>query len=167
MWPRMWCTGMSGMPSAAAALLAKFTPTSTAPMSPGAYDTATASSSDFFTPAAAIARSASREMTSTWLREAISGTTPPYTACRSACEKIWSVSTFRPFSVTATAVSSHVDSTDNISIALLRLFLEEFRHQNSIFRRFFIVVFSFSHDFKAVFFIKPPRGEIALAHLEL
>mgnify|MGYP006870578285 CR=1 FL=1 len=118
-------------------------------------------------PATWSARSASSEMTSTWLREAISGTTPPYTACRSACEKIWSVSTFRPFSVTATAVSSHVDSTDNISIALLRLFLEEFRHQNSIFRRFFIVVFSFSHDLKAVFFIEPPRGEIALAHLEL
>ena len=68
---------MSGTPSASAADLAKFTPTSSAPMSPGAQVTATASMSPRVRPVTASARSASWEMTSTCEREAISGTTPP------------------------------------------------------------------------------------------
>ena len=36
MCPRMWCTGMNGLPIANASDLAKFAPTSSAPISPGA-----------------------------------------------------------------------------------------------------------------------------------
>jgi hypothetical protein len=55
--------------------LAKLSPTSSAPISPGAAVAATASIS---TPAAASALSVKRDMDSRWLRAAISGTTPPY-----------------------------------------------------------------------------------------
>ena len=49
-------------------------------------------------------------MASMCLRDAISGTTPPYSLCSSTCEEMQSVSTSRPSRTMATAVSSQEDS---------------------------------------------------------
>ena len=48
------------------------------------------------------------------MRDAISGTTPPYSACSSICEAITPESTRRPSATTAAAVSSQEDSTARI-----------------------------------------------------
>jgi hypothetical protein len=93
---------------------AKLTPTRRAPISPGAQVTATASISLFEMPAFFSASSESLPMTAAWLRDAISGTTPPYIACISACEKSSLESVSRPFLITATAVSSQ-----DVSIAII------------------------------------------------
>ena len=66
-----------GLGDTLANVLERDSPTSTAPIRPGAYVTATASMSRFVTPASASALSVSAAMASTCLREAISGTTPP------------------------------------------------------------------------------------------
>src|SRR5699024_11157449 len=61
-------------------------------------------------PACSSAWSTTRSHASTWARLAISGTTPPYSACRSICENTTLERMRRPFSITAAAVSSQEDS---------------------------------------------------------
>ena len=77
MCERRWCTGTSGMPVFKDRPFAKFTPTSNAPMSPGAAVTAMASMSESSQPASVKACFVTCSMHSACLREAISGTTPP------------------------------------------------------------------------------------------
>jgi hypothetical protein len=50
------------------------------------------------------------------LRDAISGTTPPYLLCNSACDAIMLERIRRPSSTTAAAVSSQEVSIPNINI---------------------------------------------------
>ena len=53
-------------------------------------------------------------MLSTCLREAISGTTPPYIACSGICEEMIEETISRPSRMIAAAVSSQLDSIARI-----------------------------------------------------
>ena len=108
---------MSGFPAESASPLAKFTPTSTAPMSPGAAVTAMASASRTVRPACSSASAVTPQMASIWRREAISGTTPPYSLCSSTCVWMTEEQILRPSSMTAAAVSSQLVSILIIFIA--------------------------------------------------
>jgi hypothetical protein len=114
----MWCTGISGLPAANASPFAKFTPTSSAPIKPGAKVTATPSISLSLQLAFSSASSQTCTMLSACRREAISGTTPPYKRCSSTCEATMADSIFRPFSTTAQAVSSQEVSIPSIFMLL-------------------------------------------------
>ena len=57
--------------------------------------------------------------TSRWLRAAISGMTPPYSAWMSICELTTLESNRSPFSITAAAVSSQLDSIPKIFTPLI------------------------------------------------
>ena len=97
------------------------TPTSSAPMRPGVYVTATASTSVVARPASWIARSTTGTMLVRWMRDAISGTTPPKTVCAS-CDRITSdrSATAAPVPATIAAdVSSHDVSTPSTRTGLL------------------------------------------------
>ena len=58
-------------------------------------------------------------MASTCMREAISGTTPPYSACTSIWDAMALARSIRPFSTTAMAVSSQELSTARMMAAPL------------------------------------------------
>ena len=121
-WPSRWFTPMNGLSAAHAAPLANATPTTSAPTSPGAYVTATASRSLHVrraTPrwAAATSKHSSHtpQMASMCLRLAISGTTPPKRAWKSICDATTSATRFPVPSTMAAAVSSHEDSIARMS----------------------------------------------------
>ena len=79
------------------------------PINPGPRVTAIPSNSRSPTPASDKACSIVGLIASICLREAISGTTPPYLLCAVICEAITLESIF-PSLTTAAAVSSHDDS---------------------------------------------------------
>ena len=122
MCPRMWCTGMNGLFIANASDLPKFAPTSSAPIRPGAQVAATASTSCLSISASRSACSVTRTTASMCRREAISGTTPPYSACVAICVSTTLDKIFRPSSMTAAAVSSHEDSIASILMVILLMF---------------------------------------------
>ena len=97
--------------------LAKFTPTSSAPISPGYAVTAMPSSSANVTPASSSAFCTTGSTFSQCLREAISGTTPPYCLCSSTCEETTLERISVWFLAMLAAVSSQELSIPNISIA--------------------------------------------------
>src|SRR6478672_7741450 len=97
------------MPRPNASALAKLTPTSSAPTSPGAFVTATASTSPSSTFASASAWRTTGTIAVRWCRDAISGTTPPkmrWTSCDRMTSDSSVASSPRPES-TAADVSSH------------------------------------------------------------
>src|SRR5699024_9041381 len=112
----MWCTGINGLRSANASALPKFAPTSSAPIRPGAQVAATASTSCLSMFASASAFSVTRTTASMCRRDAISGTTPPYSAWVSICVSTTLERMVRPSSMTAAAVSSQEDSSAKILI---------------------------------------------------
>ena len=87
-------------------------PTRRAPASPGPSVTATASRSceGDDTGLAAIAARTTGTIFRRCSREAISGTTPPWRACRATCELMLLDSVCTPARITAAAVSSQLDS---------------------------------------------------------
>ena len=92
-------------------------PTSSAPISPGPWVTATVSTSSRLAPASARASSTTGITSSRWWRDAISGTTPPKRACRCACDET-TFERISPAPVTsAAAVSSQLVSTPRIRAA--------------------------------------------------
>src|SRR6266542_3826593 len=104
--PSRWFTPMNGAPVARATDFAAARPTRRAPTRPGPTVTATPSRSAKRRDASSRARSSMGVRSSTWAREASSGTTPPnrpWTSC-------WLDTRFErirtPSSTTATAVSS-------------------------------------------------------------
>ncbi len=103
---RRWCTGTRGSPAERASPLAKFTPTSSAPISPGAQVTAMPSIWESCFPLWDRASCTTPVMASLCSREAISGTTPPNTRCRSIWEATTEESICLPSSTIAAAVSS-------------------------------------------------------------
>ena len=72
--------------------------------------TATASTSSMVLPASSRAFLTVALMNSQWRRLAISGTTPPYSACSFTLVEMTLLSRCRPSSTRAAAVSSQVDS---------------------------------------------------------
>ncbi len=74
---------MNGTRHVSARALPADTPTSRAPASPGPTVAATASIRASSMPASTTARATTGMSRSMWARLAISGTTPPYWACRS------------------------------------------------------------------------------------
>ena len=112
----MWCTGTSGLPVAQASPFAKDRPVSSAPISPGSTVTAMASTSAIDRLAFSNALRVTPQMASVCAREAISGTTPPYSLCISICEATTLESSVRPSSTTAAAVSSQELSKPKIRI---------------------------------------------------
>ena len=72
-----------------------------------------ASTSSRVLPASARALATVALMDSQWRRLAISGTTPPYSACSCTLVAMTLDSRVRPFSTRAAAVSSQVDSIPN------------------------------------------------------
>ena len=83
--PARWFTPTSGSRVPAAIPLASITPAMTPPISPGPAVTAIPSRSGSATPASASACSTHRSRRSAWARAAISGTTPPKSACSADC----------------------------------------------------------------------------------
>ena len=75
--PCRWSTGTSGRRWAAASAFADDSPTSRAPIRPGARVTATRSTSPSPTPARSSASAVTASTSSRWRRAASSGTTPP------------------------------------------------------------------------------------------
>ena len=110
---------MSGLFSENASPFAKFTPTSRAPMSPGAYVTAIASISAAVFPAFSRASFTTPIMLSQWRRLAISGTTPPYNLCSSICVATTELIISLPSRMIAAAVSSQELSIARISISFV------------------------------------------------
>ena len=96
--------------------MAKDSPVSSAPISPGSTVTATASMSARVRPAFSSALRVTPQTASVCAREAISGTTPPYSLCISTCEATTLESSVRPSSTTAAAVSSQELSKPRIRI---------------------------------------------------
>ena len=109
----MWWTGTRGMPRAKAAARDHVTPTSSAPIRPGAAATAMAPRSPRPTPASPSAASTTGSIRLRWSRAASSGTTPPYTRCTS-WEWMTSPRIAPRASRTAAEVSSQVVSIPRI-----------------------------------------------------
>src|SRR5690606_27790990 len=114
MWPSMWLTPMRGSRRAKARALAAEMPTKRDPTSPGPWVTATASTSARVTPACRRAWSMTGKISSTWRREAISGTTPPNRWWSSIWDAITLERMRLPPSTTAAAVSSQLVSMPRI-----------------------------------------------------
>ena len=76
-WPCRWSTGTSPMRRDAASALAEESPTSSAPIRPGPWVTATVSMSPRRVPARSSASAVTASTSSRWCLAAISGTTPP------------------------------------------------------------------------------------------
>ena len=114
----MWLTPVKGTPVAYESDLANESPTRREPTSPGPCVTAMPPMSPRVAPALSIASLTTGIIDSMCLREASSGTMPPYFACMSSCEETTEESTFLPSSTTAAAVSSHELSIPNTSIPL-------------------------------------------------
>ena len=106
----MWFTATSGSSRPMASALAAATPVSSAPTRPGPCVTATASIESSVQPACSSAWSTIASTASTCMREAISGTTPPYISCSFICDAMGFESILRPSSTTAALVSSQDDS---------------------------------------------------------
>src|ERR1051325_915057 len=90
------------------------TPTSSAPMSPGAAVTAIDSTSRHSACASATARETSGKRCCRCSRDAISGTTPPNGRCRSICDAMRFTRTLPSWSSSATEVSSQEVSIPRI-----------------------------------------------------
>lgn len=91
-------------------------PTRREPTSPGVWVTAMASMLSRVSPASLRAFLITGLMASMWLRAAISGITPPYSAWISICDTTTLDKTFCPSSMIAAAVSSQEDSIPRIFI---------------------------------------------------
>ena len=102
--------------AAYASAFAYETPTKSAPTNPGPYVQLIASISSKFIFASFSAFLVTLEIASTWLRDAISGTTPPNFSWIGTCELIILDKTSLPFFTTDTDVSSQLDSIPNIYI---------------------------------------------------
>src|SRR5579862_5079085 len=111
-----WLMPTYGQPVASAIAFAALTPTSNAPARPGPCTAATASISPSVVPASSSASPMTSLTSSRCARDAISGTTPPYRACRSTWLDTTDDCTNRPSSTTAAAVSSH-----EVSIPRMRM----------------------------------------------
>ncbi len=94
---------------------------SSAPMSPGPCVTATRSTPSRPFPASDSASRTTGDTSSRWRREATSGTTPPYLACRFAWEDTTDESSSPSWVTTAAAVSSHEVSSARITRPSRRL----------------------------------------------
>jgi hypothetical protein len=116
----MWFTPIRGRSWATARALAKFTPTSREPISPGPYVTATASISAQSAFASSIAASRVGTIQRSCWRAATSGTIPPVAAWSATWLATWFDAMRRPPSTIATPVSSHEDSIAKIRMAFIR-----------------------------------------------
>ena len=119
MWPSIWFVPINGFLAAKASAFAYDTPTNSAPTSPGPYVQLIASISCKLILASFKAFFVTLEIASTWLRDAISGTTPPNFVWMSICELIIFDKTSLPFFTTATDVSSQLDYIPNISTSFI------------------------------------------------
>ena len=112
--------------------LAKETPTSSDPRSPGPRVKAMASTLSMVIPASLRAVSTTGTIFCWWARDASSGITPPYFWC-TACEAITFESSVR-LRITAADVSSHDDSMPSIVMSIVGVVLSVF----SLFFFYFI-----------------------------
>ena len=106
----MWLTPTNGLSHASASAFAADTPTSNAPTRPGPTVHATASMRDSSTPPSTIARATTGLSASRCARDAISGTIPPKSACRSIWVETTLETTSLPPITNAAAVSSQLVS---------------------------------------------------------
>ena len=127
----MWLTPTNGTSHVSANAFAADTPTSSAPTKPGPTVHATASIRSGSTPASTIALATTGLSRSRWARLAISGTTPPYWACRSTCVDTTLERTSWPPITRAAAVSSQLVSMPSTTVDSVTFIAADLRGTDS------------------------------------